>query len=78
MGKMGETEVDFIAQRPEEKIYIQVTESLMEHSVKKRELRSLAMSPDHCEKKVLSMDQSYITSHERIKLKNIIDFLLEG
>ncbi len=78
VGKVGETEVDFIAQNPEEKIYIQVTESLMDPSVKERELRSLEMIPDHYEKMVLSMDQSYITSHEGIKLKNIIDFLLEG
>lgn len=77
VGKVGETEVDFIAQKPEEKIYIQVTESMMTPSVKERELRSLMLIPDNYEKMVLSMDQSYITSHEGIKLRNIIDFLLE-
>ncbi len=77
VGKIGEIEVDFIAEKPDEKIYIQVTESLLDKSVYERELRSLKAIGDNYEKIVLSMDKSFITSDEGIKLMNIIDFLLE-
>ncbi len=77
VGKIGEIEVDFIAEKPDEKIYIQVTESLLNQLVYEREVRSLKAIPDNYEKIVLSMDRNYITSDEGIRLMNIIDFLLE-
>ena len=77
IGKVGETEVDFVAEKPDEKIYIQVTESLLDNSVKERELRPLKAISDNYEKIVLSMDKNYIKSDEGIKLLNIIDFLLD-
>lgn len=78
IGKVGETEIDFVAEKPDEKIYVQVTESLLESSVKERELRPLKAVNDNYEKIVLSMDKSYIKSDEGIKLLNIIDFLLDN
>ena len=77
VGKIGEVEVDFIAEKPDEKIYIQVTESLLDKSVYARELRSLKAIGDNYEKIVLSMDKNFIKSDEGIKLINIIDFLME-
>lgn len=77
IGKVGETEVDFVAEKPDEKIYIQVTESLLDKSVKERELRSLKSINDNYEKIILSLDKSYIKSDEGIKLLNVIDFLLD-
>ncbi len=50
----------------------------MDSLVKERELRSLKGINDNYEKLVLSMDRSYIKSHEGIKLLNVIDFLLDG
>lgn len=41
IGKVGDLEVDFIAQTPQRKIYIQVAESLMSPDVRERELRPL-------------------------------------
>lgn len=77
IGKIGEIEVDFVAEKPNDKIYIQVTESMNSEEVRKRELRPLQMIPDNYEKIVLSMDKSFITSYEGIKVKNIIDWLLD-
>lgn len=77
IGKVGDTEVDFVAEKPQEKLYIQVTESMQSPETSKRELRPLQAINDNYEKIVLSMDKSYITSHEGIKLLNIIDWLLE-
>lgn len=76
IGKYGETEVDFVAEKPEEKVYIQVTESMNNEIVRERELRPLKMIPDNYEKIVLTMDRNYIQSYEGIKILNIIDFLL--
>lgn len=76
IGKVGETEVDFVAEKPTEKIYIQVTESMTSPEVRSREIRPLELIQDNYEKIVLSMDKSYITSYEGIKLINIIDWLL--
>lgn len=76
IGKYGETEVDFVAEKPEEKIYIQVTESMNSEIVRERELRPLKMIPDNYEKIVLTMDRSFIKSYQGIKVINIIDYLL--
>lgn len=78
IGKVGETEVDFDAEKPNEKIYIQVTESMLGEEVRERELRPLRLIQDNYEKIVLSMDRSYINSYDGIKSINIIDWLMEG
>lgn len=77
IGKWYELEVDFIAIRQDEKKYIQVAYSVMEESVKKRELASLKAIEDNYEKIILSMDKTFITDHEGIRFVNVIDFLLE-
>ena len=76
VGKVGDTEVDFVAEKPRKKLYIQVTETMMSESIKERELRPLKSIRDNYEKVVLSMDKTYITDHEGILYQNIIDFLL--
>lgn len=76
IGKIGDTEIDFIAEKPNEKIYIQVTESMQSEDTRERELRPLRMVADNYEKIVLSMDRSYINSYDGIKVANILDWLL--
>lgn len=76
IGKIGDTEIDFIAEKPNEKIYIQVTESMQSEDTRERELRPLRMVTDNYEKIVLSMDRSYINSYDGIKVVNILDWLL--
>ena len=77
IGKWYEAEVDFVAIKQDERKYYQVTYSLMNESVKDREIAPLAAIPDNYEKTVLSMDKTFITDHEGIKFKNILDFLTE-
>ena len=76
IGKVGETEVDFVAEKPNDKLYIQVTESMQSQVTRERELRPLRMIPDNYEKIVLSMDRSYINSYDGIKSLYLIDWLL--
>lgn len=76
IGKVGETEVDFVAEKPDDKLYIQVTESMLSPETRERELRPLRMIQDNYEKIVLSMDRNFIKSYNGIKSLNLIDWLL--
>ena len=76
IGKVGEAEVDFIAEKASEKLYIQVTENMNSKETRERELKPLKMISDNYEKIVLSMDKSYINSYDGIKSINLIDWLL--
>ena len=77
IGKVGETEVDFVAEKPDDKLYIQVTESMLSPETRERELRPLQMIPDNYEKIVLSMDRDFIKSYDGIKSLNLMDWLLD-
>lgn len=78
IGKTLEYEVDFIAESPNEIKYYQVSQSIKENSVIKREIRSLESIQDNYEKTILTMDKSVNKDYNGIKVKNIIDFLLEN
>lgn len=78
IGKIGETKIDFVAEKPNDKVYIQVTESMQSPETRERELRPLRMIPDNYEKIVLSMDRSFINSYDGIKSLNLIDWLLRS
>ncbi len=76
IGKVGHTEVDFVAEKQDEKIYVQVTLSLLSEDVRARELRPLLAIDDNYEKIVLSLDRLFISSQDGIKMVNLIDWLL--
>ena len=76
IGKWFDSEVDFLAIRQDTRKYYQVTLSMMNESVRTRELAPLIAINDNYEKTVLSMDKSYITDHEGIRFENILDFLM--
>ncbi|MCI6565389.1 ATP-binding protein [Campylobacter sp.] len=77
IGKIGDLEIDFVASNPKEKIYIQVSQSIMDEKTLNRELRALQSIPDNYEKIIISMDKNYALSIEGIKIKNAIQWLLE-
>ena len=77
IGKIGELEIDFVARKKKKKIYIQVSQSIMDEKTLNRELRALQSIPDNYEKIIISMDKNYALSIEGIKIKNAIQWLLE-
>lgn len=77
IGKVGNAEVDFIAEKPNEKIYVQVTESMQSPETRERELKPLRAIKDNYEKIVISMDHDYINSYDGIKAINLTDWLLK-
>ena len=60
-----------------EKIYYQVSASILDENTKKRELTPFDHIPDHYEKVILTMDRTPIKDFNGIKNINIIDFLLQ-
>ena len=76
IGKVDNLEVDFIAVKPDTKLYVQVTESMTSEDVRQRELKPLQKIPDNYEKIVLSMNTGMENSYEGIKSVNLIDWLI--
>jgi hypothetical protein len=77
IGKIGSLEVDFVATKPDEKIYYQVSATIIDEKTRDRELRSLESISDNYPKYILTMDQTVFNDYSGIKVINIIDFLLE-
>jgi len=76
VGKYEELEVDFVANKNDERLYIQVTASLLNEETKERELKPLRVIPDFNQRIVISADHLMPKNSDGIKLINIIDFLL--
>ena len=76
IGKVDNAEIDFVATKADEKIYVQVTESMTSEDVRRRELSPLQKVKDNYEKTVLSLDPGLETSYEGIKSLNLIDWLI--
>ena len=76
IGKVDQSEVDFIATKADDKLYVQVTESMTGEDVRKRELAPLQKINDNYEKIVLSMNPGMDSSYEGIKSINLIDWLI--
>lgn len=76
IGKVDQSEVDFIAAKADDKLYVQVTESMTGEDVRKRELAPLQKINDNYEKIVLSMNPGMDSSYEGIKSINLIDWLI--
>lgn len=78
IGKVGNAEIDFIATKADEKIYVQVTESMESEMVRARELAPLQGIADNYEKIVLSLHPGLETSYDGIKSIDLIEWLLEN
>lgn len=76
IGKVDNAEVDFIATKADDKLYVQVTESMASEDVRRRELAPLQKINDNYEKIVLSLDPGLDASYDGIKSLNLINWLL--
>ena len=76
IGNLEDGEIDFIATRFKEKIYIQVAYILADESVVEREFGAYKKIDDNYPKYVISMDR-FDFSQNGIIHKNIIDWLLD-
>ena len=77
IGKLGDSEIDFIASNANEKIYFQVTESMNSDVVRMRELAPLQKIRDNYEKVILSLDTGLEREFDGIKSVNVVDWMLK-
>ena len=77
IGKVDNSEVDFIATKADEKFYVQITESMISEEVRARELTPLMRINDNYEKMVLSMEPGLESSYEGIKSRSLMEWLIE-
>lgn len=75
IGKIHDKQIDFVAINRDRKLYIQVCRKLLEDS--NREIANLLSINDNYEKILLTLDEYSYGNINGIKIKNIIDFLLE-
>ena len=78
VGKIGDSEIDFVAVRQNEKIYVQVTQEINSEKTEKREYSRLLEVPDNYPKFVLTTDEFAGGNYEGIKTMHIADFLLSA
>lgn len=76
VGKSGSSEIDFVAVRQNEKLYVQVTQELHSLKTEKREYDRLLEIRDNYPKYVLTTDEFSGGNYEGIKTMHIADFLL--
>ena len=77
IGKLGNTEVDFVAEKQGELTYIQVTADMTAQETFEREMRPLTLIRDNYEKIILTADHLTVGNYNGIRVKNITKWLLE-
>ena len=76
IGKVGTAEVDFIATKADEKLYVQVTQQISSEKTEKREYERLLEIRDNYPKYVLRTDEFASGNYKGIKTMHVADFLL--
>ena len=77
VGRVGTNEVDFVARKGDEIIYYQVTADMTAKETFEREIKPLRIIRDNYEKCILTLDRFTEGNYDGIKVKNIIDWLLD-
>ena len=77
VGKAGNTEVDFVAEKQETYTYFQVTADMTAKETFDREMKPFENIRDNYEKIILTADRLSIGNYNGIKVENLIDWLLE-
>lgn len=78
VGSLRVGEVDFVAERAQKQMYIQVTESLVDQGVYEREISPLRLIGDSWPKFILTADRLRCgVTEEGIAIINVIDWLLD-
>ena len=77
VGKIGTTEVDFVARKNERVYYFQVTASMVEEATFEREITPLKNINDNYPKTIITLDRFTLGNYEGIEVVNAIDWLLE-
>lgn len=74
IGKSGDKEIDFVANRRDERLYVQVCVELPQNS--DREINNLMDINDHYPKYVVTLNEMDVGNENGIKIVTLMDFLL--
>lgn len=77
IGKVGELEIDFIAEKSGSKVYYQVSASVLDPVTFEREIKPLRRVQDNYPKFIIAMDD-ISSDNEGMQQVNVVDFLLEN
>lgn len=78
VGKVDDLEVDFVAENRNGLKYYQVSLSVRDEQVLRRELKSLQKTGDHYPKILLTLDMDLEADYNGITKMNVVDWLLKG
>lgn len=78
VGKLGAAEIDFVAQKEGNRLYIQITKEIRSKETEEREYGRLLDIPDNYPKYMLSTDDFAGGNYKGIHTMHIADFLLSG
>lgn len=76
IGKTNDGEVDFVASKQNDRIYVQVTQEIQTEKTEKREYNRLLQIKDNYPKYVLRIDAFAVGNYQGVKTMHIADFLL--
>ena len=74
IGKLGEKEIDFVAERQGDRLYVQACVTIPEDS--SRETDNLLAIPDNYPKYVVTLDRLAVGNENGIRIVHLADFLL--
>ena len=77
IGKLGNTEVDFVAEKQGEYTYYQVKADMRSQETFTREMRPLTLIRNNYEKVVLTAAPLTAGNYNGIRVKNLLDWLLK-
>ncbi len=75
IGKVGNTEVDFVAKKDERYYYFQVTDDMTSESTFNREIAPLKNISDNYTKTILTNDKFTLGNYDGIEVVSVIDWL---
>lgn len=77
VGRVGDLEIDFVAEREGKPHYYQVALSVLDEATLRRELRPLELLGDAYPKTLLTLDRIGATDHNGIEQRSLVDWLLK-
>jgi predicted AAA+ superfamily ATPase len=77
IGQAGRTKVDFVAERGDERHYLQVAATVRDPATERREISSLESIRDFYPKTLLTLDDDPDRSHNGIQIRNALQWLVD-